>query len=106
MIEHAEAYRAPWLGSIAIFLRGRTDKGEPANVGPIPDELLEPVPTGTFVESKPALNLTDVAARELLDSLLAAGVKPTETPIDAKGVVAAKDDHIHDLRKIIFESKP
>jgi hypothetical protein len=102
VIEQAEASRAPWLGAFQIFLRGRTDDGKRANVKPIPVELLEPV-TADVYHAEPALTLTPEAARELLDSLLAAGIRPSTEIPDASGVVAAKDEHIRDLRRVAFK---
>lgn len=48
------------------------------------------------------INLQDNEATRLMDALWACGVRPTNN-IDANPVIAAKDAHIEDLRKVAFK---
>lgn len=103
----AEAQRAPWNGNVEVFL-GLVDRsGKRFNLKPLPDssledpgDLLDPVESD-FVARGPTLTLGTSEAQALLDSLYHAGLRPTYGS-DAAGVVAAKDEHIQDLRRVAF----
>lgn len=103
----AEAQRAPWNGSFEIFVALQDREGKRFNLKPIPTSTLDDPgglleeATSDFVMRGPTFALAREDAQNLLDSLHNAGLRPSHSQ-DAAGVVAAKDEHIQDLRRIAF----
>lgn len=50
---------------------------------------------------EPAVSLDDIDARQLMDSLWAAGVRPTN--VGSSGQLAATEKHLEDMRTLVFK---
>ena len=68
---------------------------------------LQPVMTeiADGAEPTPTLRLHDEEAQALMDDLWAAGIRPTEAAGSA-GAMAAVQEHLKDLRRIVFDEPP
>lgn len=73
--------------------------GRPVNAYAKPIEF-EAVPEGTPVE-RPAMVLDRDAGQELIDTLWAAGLRPTQGR-QSEGVTAAQGRHLEDMRALAF----
>lgn len=74
---------------------------------PLSPLAVQTVEHGGLTPNDPAFFMTRPSAEALLQALWDAGLRPKETPItdESKSVIAAKNEHISDLRRIIFKEQ-
>ena len=70
---------------------------------PLPIIMQTRTNDGSMID--PLLRLKEVEAQGLFDALWKAGLRPSDKA-NADDVVAAKDEHIIDLRRMAFDTKP
>jgi hypothetical protein len=102
------AFDQPQRRSTAFYLTGRSGT-------PVPDGGKNYIGRITWVEyspedfSDPGESFTlsgDEWKQDLMDDLWRAGIRPTDSPRATPELIAAKDDHIKDLRNMITAILP
>jgi hypothetical protein len=92
------AHRPPWSGSIEIGIGQRNYERNLIGRGVL---TFHPHEDDAYAEA--TMRLTRDEARELMDCLWAAGVRPTNGEGNA-GQLGATERHLEDMRKLVFKA--
>ena len=90
------AMATPWRQGVGIYIGDREGKTK------VKDIVLEHAEEGC--EMQPSWNLEMSNAQTLMDDLWHAGVRPTEGAGSA-GAMRAVENHLGDLRKLVFNKE-
>jgi len=98
--------RELWADKFSVYLR-KWGTGNTVNYRsvalPVKYRNLEAKDEGMVFES--AFQMTQEEAQEMIDSLWACGVRPSEGSGSA-GSLAATERHLADMRHLVFKTKP
>jgi len=98
---HVEA--APFGGGFTLYVAQSTAQG--LDVIDLGNVARHSVPENTQIPPGSVLTLSDSAARQLMDQLWVAGVRPTKV-IDEQSRAGAMQAHIDDLRSVVQQALP
>jgi len=93
------------FNGVSIYLAKRIVDCGVETVAIVQPMLMEVVkdPRDCGTRKPPAIEMTNEDAQRLMDELYNAGIRPTEG-VGSPGQVKALQDHLADMRKIVFES--
>lgn len=94
------ASNAPWYSSVEFLIKQRIPDGKWGVGTDIIFEVSED--QGKIIE--PTFSLSREATQELMDSLWQCGFRPSEGTGSA-GQLRATQDHLADMRRLVFERK-
>lgn len=101
----AQQVRASWRmhdGSLALFLFAENPRAPRGDIRMLCSALTFTEVAELNTQLPPVVSLNDEAAQRLIDDLWSVGLRPTGIP-DGAVALAAKDQHITDLRRMAFD---
>lgn len=89
-----------WSDSVQVGI-GRTGMdGDRSRVTNVATLTLNPIKEGDY--SEPTMSLTPAEARDLMDALWGAGVRPSNGTGNV-GQLGATEKHLEDMRRLVFD---
>jgi len=99
------AHREPWLRDM-ISIRMAMIQGERVHlVEKLRIHALPEDQTQTAVEMEPTITISPTDAQQFMDELWRIGIRPTDGT-GSTGQLSATQDHLADMRKLVFNPKP
>lgn len=90
------------IGTMEVTAGGKEIYGK---VHPLVMSNYDPMDPGTYPSDAPALSITHEEAQQFMDELYRAGIRPRDGS-GSVGQITAKDAHLADLRRIVFQNIP
>jgi len=89
------------------FLITRDDMRSGDRLTIAPFQFVEvPDPEDSHEVIAPTMTLRRALAQSLMDAMWNSGMRPTKTPVDSTGEIAALKHHLQDMRAIAFSHMP